>query len=117
MGKLLTIFNHATHKKIKVFVTILNRNPTQCQPKMSKCHIRITVLNYTVSSGHLVCNQAIPDERDKGKCLFSQLVPLQLVAKVPGRDLPFVLWDNKVRKKYRAHIVEDFCVEPEVLGK
>ena len=70
---------------------MLHKNPTQC-------HIHITVLNYTVHSGHLVFNQAIPDERDKGKCLFSQLVPLQLVAKVPGRDLPFVLWDNKVCK-------------------
>ena len=25
------------------------------------------------------------------------MVPLQLVGKVPQKDIPFVLWDNKVR--------------------
>ena len=32
----------------------------------------------------------------ESSCLFSQLVPLQLVAKIPGKDIPVVLWDNEV---------------------
>ena len=31
------------------------------------------------------------------------MVPLQLVGKVPGRDVPFILWDNKVGEPY--HII------------
>lgn len=48
------------------------------------------------SSGHPVFAQRYPDERDDGSCLLSQLVALQLVAKIPGKSLPVVLWDNKV---------------------
>ena len=32
----------------------------------------------------------------ESSCLFSQLVPLQLVAKIPGKEIPLVLWDNEV---------------------
>ena len=55
------------------------------------------------SNGHPVFNQTIPGDRVKGQCLLSQMVPLQLVGKVPGRDVPFILWDNKVGEPY--HIV------------
>ena len=46
--------------------------------------------------GHPVFNQVIPDDRVESSCLFSQLVPLQLVAKIPGKNIPVVLWDNEV---------------------
>ena len=48
------------------------------------------------SKGHPVFNQKIPGDRVKGSCLFTQMVPLQLVAKIPGEKIPKVLWDNKV---------------------
>ena len=41
----------------------------------------------------------MPDDRTPGKCLLSQMVPLQLVGKVPGKDIPIILWDNKVGAK------------------
>ena len=50
------------------------------------------------SKGHPVFNQVIPDDRLAGSCLFSQMVALQLVARVPGKEVPLVLWDNKVIK-------------------
>ena len=43
-----------------------------------------------------VFNQKIPANRLDGSCLFSQMTPLQIVAKVPGKAIPIVLWDNKV---------------------
>ena len=48
------------------------------------------------SKGHPVFNQVIPETRVQRSVLFSQMVPLQLVAKVPDKGIPFVLWDNKV---------------------
>ena len=50
------------------------------------------------SKGHPVFRQEIPDDRVQGACLLSQMVPLQLVAKVPGQNMPLVLWDFKVKK-------------------
>ena len=46
--------------------------------------------------GHPVFKQTIPKDRVKGSCLLSEMIPLQLVGKVPGKDIPIVLWDNKV---------------------
>ena len=43
-----------------------------------------------------VFKQVTPGDRAPRNCLLSQMVPLQLVGKVPGRAVPFVLWDNKV---------------------
>ena len=48
------------------------------------------------SKGHPVFKQTIPKDRVKGSCLLSEMIPLQLVGKVPGKDIPIVLWDNKV---------------------
>ena len=50
--------------------------------------------------GHPIFKQNVPDDRTPGKCLLSQMVPLQLVGKVPGKDIPIILWDNKVGAKF-----------------
>ena len=50
-----------------------------------------------ISCNHFpVFKQKTPTDRTPRNCLLSQLVPLQLVAKVPGKDIPIVLWDNNV---------------------
>ena len=49
----------------------------------------------TLHKGHPVFNQVIPEDRVESSCLFSQLVPLQLVANIPGKA-PVILWDNEV---------------------
>ena len=55
-----------------------------------------TVPPFFIGKGHPIFYQAVPEERVRGSCLLSQMVPLQLVAKVPGKELPIVVWDNKV---------------------
>ena len=46
------------------------------------------------SSKHPVTKLPRPSDRGDGVCLLSSLIALQLVAHIPGRRIPLVLWEN-----------------------